>query len=96
MLMSIWYNGGMKKSVKKPHILAQIAGWYGAAAIISGFLLVSFEIIKPNTIFYQLLNLSGALGLLILGIDRHVRQSVVVNLFWITIASIALFGIVFR
>jgi hypothetical protein len=85
-----------KRNPKKPHLLAQIVGWYGAAAIISGFLLVSFEAIKPNTIFYQLLNLSGALGLLVLGIDRHVRQSVVVNLFWISIASIALIGIVLK
>lgn len=83
----------MKSHPPKPHVLAQIVGWYGAVAIISGFLLISFEIIKPNTVFYQLLNLSGALGLLILGIDRHVRQSVVVNFFWISIASIALVGI---
>ncbi len=84
-----------KKNHKKPHFLAQVAGWYGAAAIISGFLLISFEIIKPNTVFYQLLNLSGALGLLVLGINRHIRQSVVVNIFWISIASIALVNLIF-
>ncbi len=79
---------------QRPHLLAQIVGWYGAVAIITGFLLVSFEVIKPNTISYQLLNLSGALGLLILGIDRHVRQSVIVNLFWILIAVLALVRLV--
>lgn len=79
-----------KKESQPKHPLAQIVGWYGAAALISGFLLISFEVISPQSIVYQLLNLSGALGLLILGLDRHVRQSVVVNIFWVSIALIAL------
>lgn len=85
----------MKKR-SRPHLIAQILGWYGAAAIISGFLCVSFSFLKPTDLLYQLLNLSGALGLLNLGIDRHVRQSVVVNLFWAGIAFIALVGIVLK
>lgn len=86
----------MKKRTSKPHVIAQIVGWYGAGAIILGFLLVSFEVIKPNLLTYQLLNLTGALGLLILGIDRHVRQSVVVNFFWITIALLAIVRLLFQ
>ena len=83
-----------KKKSQPKHPLAQVAGWYGAAGIITGFLLISFEVISPQSIVYQLLNLSGALGLLILGLDRHVRQSVVINVFWVAIALIALIRLI--
>lgn len=85
-----------RKSHKKPHLVAQVLGWYGALAIITGFLCISFSLLKADSLAYQLLNLSGALGLMVLGIDKHIRQSVVVNVFWIMIASIALFNIVFN
>lgn len=88
----------VKKTIikkKKPHILAQSFGWYGALALMMGFLLVSTKAIKPDSLTYQLLNLSGALSLIVLGFDRHVRQTIVVNIFWATVAMIALFNLVF-
>lgn len=85
----------VRKSRKKPHIAAQILGWYGAFAIIAGFMCISFSLLKANSIAYQLLNFTGALGLLTLGIDKHIRQSVVVNIFWAAIAGIALVNIFF-
>lgn len=84
-----------KLTKKKPHLLAQSFGWYGALALMTGFLLVSMKVIKPDSLTYQLLNLSGALSLIVLGFDRHVRQTIVVNVFWATVAMIALFNLVF-
>jgi hypothetical protein len=80
----------------RPHILIQFLGWYGAGALMTAFLLVSLQTIKPNSFAYELLNLSGALGLLTLGLNKHVRQTVVINIFWVAIAIIALVRLIFR
>lgn len=70
--------------------IAEISGWYGAAAIVGSYALVSFNIIAPTDLIYQLLNLSGALGIMALSIVKGVKQSVVLNAFWAMIAAVAI------
>ena len=70
--------------------LAEIAGWYGTLAIISAYALVSFKVIDASSAVYQLLNLSGALGIIAIAVVKGVKQSVVLNAFWALIAVIAL------
>ena len=70
--------------------LAEIAGWYGTLAIISAYALVSFKGIDASSAVYQLLNLSGALGIIAIAVVKGVKQSVVLNAFWALIAVIAL------
>ena len=74
--------------------LAEIAGWYGAIAIVSAYALVSFGAIRPDGMLFQLLNLTGALGIITISAVKNVTQSVVLNLFWAAIASMALINIV--
>lgn len=69
---------------------AEAAGWYGTLAIVSAYALVSFDVIQPDGWAFQLLNLSGALGILIISAIKNVRQSVALNAFWFMIAAIAL------
>lgn len=70
--------------------VAEIAGWYGAAAIITAYALVGFDFISPDEWLFQLLNLSGAIGIIIISSIKKVRQSVVLNGFWAAIAVLAL------
>lgn len=72
------------------HLIAEIAGWYGAAAVITAYSLVTFEVINANGYVFQLLNLTGALGIMTLAVFKHVSQSVVINIFWAAIAIFAL------
>jgi hypothetical protein len=77
----------MKSSHKK---VAEILGWYGAVAIVSAYALVSLEIIESKGWLYQILNLTGALGIMVIAIAKKDRQPAVLNIFWAAIALIAL------
>ena len=81
--------------MKNKSILAEMAGWYGALAILTAYILVSFGIIAPEGLIYQILNLTGALGVVIIAIHKNVKQSVLLNIFWASVAIIAIVKIVF-
>lgn len=85
----------MKNNITTKQLLAEIAGWYGAVAILSAYALVSFSIISGNGLLFQLLNLTGALGILTISLYKHVKQSIVLNIFWGAVAVVAIIGIIF-
>lgn len=83
------------RKVAPRNYYAEIAGWYGALAIITAYALVSFKLIDSSGLVYQLLNLTGALGVIAIAVHKHVTQSIVLNIFWSLIALIAIVQIVF-
>lgn len=80
----------MRASPKTKKILAETAGWYGALAILFAYILASFAFVAADGIIYQLLNLTGAVGLVIVSVYKNVQQSVVLNIFWAGVAIVAL------
>lgn len=82
-----------KKRISTKQLLAEIAGWYGAVAILTGYTLVSFEIISSDTLLFQLLNLTGALGIIAIAAYKRVAQSIVLNIVWSAVAIIAIINI---
>lgn len=77
-------NETMKK------IPIEILGWYGTSAIILGYVLVSFHAVSSDSVLYQLLNLTGALGIVAISIMKKAEQPAVLNIFWAIIAAAAL------
>jgi len=75
--------------------VAEVAGWYGTIAIVGAYILVSFDVISSNSVWYQLLNFSGALGIIYISAIKKVKQSVILNIFWVIIATAALLKIIF-
>ena len=75
--------------------LAEIIGWYGTVAIVGAYALSSFNILSPQDIIYQILNLTGALGIVIISLRKKTYQPAVLNIIWTIIALIALLQIVF-
>ncbi len=73
-------------------IYLEIFGWYGAIAIITAYALVSFSILAPTSIWYQLLNGTGALGIVAISFYRQTYQPGVLNLVWAFIAFAAIIG----
>lgn len=73
---------------KKKH--AEVAGWYGAGAIVLAYFLVSFNVVNADSAAFQLLNLTGAIGIILISVVKKVSQSVVLNAFWAVIALVAL------
>jgi len=74
----------------KPSWLTEVAGWYGMIALILAYALVSFNIIAGDGLPFQLLNLTGGIGLILVAASKKVLQSVLLNIFWALIGIIAI------
>ncbi|HPW34350.1 MAG TPA: hypothetical protein PK367_01145 [Candidatus Paceibacterota bacterium] len=75
--------------------LIELYGWYGAVAIILAYALVSFSIIQPDSILYQVLNGTGALGIVLVSFRKKTYQPGVLNAIWTLIALVAIIKIIF-
>lgn len=76
---------------KTKNYMFELAGWYGTAAILLAYILVSFDVLDADGVIFQILNLTGALGVIAIAAHKKVTQSVVLNIFWACVAIIALF-----
>lgn len=66
------------------------AGWYGVLAILGAYGLVSFDVVSADSLPYQMLNLSGAVGLIIETASKKDRPPVVLNIVWAIVAIVAI------
>jgi len=71
-----------------------IIGWYGVVATILAYVLVSFFILSPASIWYQLLNFTGAIGVTVETFYKKDYQPFWLNLIWAVIALAAIFNLV--
>lgn len=65
-------------------------GWYGVIAILAAYALMSFKIIQSDGLLYQLLNLTGAIGIATEAASKKDKQPVVLNIVWAVIALVAI------
>lgn len=72
----------------------QLLGWYGVLAIVAAYLLNSFSIVGSRSLPYQLLNLSGAVGIVIEAASKKDLQPAALNTIWSVIALIAIINII--
>ena len=77
-------------SSSKKKLLIEIAGWYGTAAILGAYSLSSFSFITPENIWYKILNLTGAIGIVLISYIKKAYQPMILNLIWMIIALLAL------
>lgn len=73
----------------------EILGWYGAAAILVAYALVSFGALSSASVWYQILNASGALGIVVVSFSKKTYQPGVLNAIWLVIALFALVRLFF-
>lgn len=71
-------------------VLVNILGWYGALAIVLAYILVSFSFILPNSFLFQILNGTGAVGIVIISLYKKAYQPAVLNIIWTLVALIAI------
>ena len=74
-------------------VLFDIAGWYGAIAVLVCFFLVSFGYISPRSISYLLGNATGAVGLIIEARNKKDYPSGFLNIAYLIIALVAILRI---
>ena len=73
----------------------ELFGWYGTIAIVTAYALVSFSVLQPTGIIYQLLNGTGALGVVLVSFHKRAYQPGVLNIIWTLIAVVAIIKILF-
>ena len=66
-------------------------GWGGAAIVLLAYALVSMRKVEGDSVFYQVLNLSGAALLVANTVYLGAYPSAFVNVIWIAIGGYALY-----
>lgn len=87
-------NSKQNKRSKKIMYLENAVGWYGAFATLTAYLLISANVLHGKDLSYQLLNLTGALGLATICYFKKTYQPLFVNIIWAIIAISAIIYIV--
>lgn len=73
--------------------LIEFFGWYGTFAIVLAYALVSFSLMSAHAIWFQLLNITGAVGVGCVSFYKKAYQPGVLNIIWGLIALIAIINI---
>ncbi len=68
----------------------ELIGWYGAMAILLAYALLRLGMISARSLIYQGLNISGALGIVHISLQKKAYQPAVLNAIWALIALIAM------
>lgn len=76
-------------------IIGEIIGWYGTVAIVSAYALLSFGAISSNSLVYQVLNGTGAIGIVYISFKKKAYQPGALNIIWTIIATVAIIKILF-
>ena len=72
---------------------SEIVGWYGTVAIVFAYALLSFNVIVSDSLMYQLLNATGAVGVMYISFKKKAYQPGVLNMVWTAIAIVAIIKI---
>lgn len=73
--------------------IISIVGWYGTIAIIVAYALNSYGYLSSTNLWYQILNGTGAVGIVLLSLNKKAYQPAVLNIVWTIIALIAIIKI---
>jgi uncharacterized membrane protein len=74
--------------------VTETIGWYGVLAILVAYTLVTFNVIHAKSYPYQILNLTGALGLVFEAASKKDKQPAVLNVVWALVAVIAIIQLI--
>ena len=61
---------------------ADIAGWYGSAAVLGAYGLLVNDTLQDDSSLYLVLNITGSLGLAYLAYVKRARPAVLLNVIW--------------
>jgi hypothetical protein len=77
-------------------VFFNLLGWYGVLAILVAYVSLNLSFFDAKNIFYQLLNLTGALAIVFSSLRKRDYPPVVLNLIWALVAFWILVKIIFR
>ena len=76
------------------NLLIDILGWIGSFEVVAAYGLNSSQKIKSDSLTFQLLNLTGAIFLIINSVYKEAYPFTFINSVWTIIAVVAIVGIV--
>ena len=71
-------------------VFTEIIGWYGTIAIVGAYAAVSFSVLSPGSLVYQILNGTGAIGIVLVSLRKRAYQPAALNAIWTIIAAVAI------
>lgn len=72
-------------------MLFDIIGLIGVSLIVAAYFLIQIEKLKPNNIYYSILNILGSLLILVSLSNTFNLPSAIIESFWILISLIGLY-----
>lgn len=75
------------------NLIIDILGWVGSIEVVAAYGLNSSQRIKSDSLTFQLLNLTGAVFLIINSIYKQAYPFTFINSVWTVIAIVAIVGI---
>ena len=75
------------------NLIIDILGWVGSIEVVAAYGLNSSQRIKSDSLSFQLLNLTGAIFLIINSIYKQAYPFTFINSVWTVIAIVAIVGI---
>jgi hypothetical protein len=69
----------------------ELAGWLGVLCYLLAYLLLTLKLLRADKLVYHLLNILGAVGLIVSSLHTHDSQSIVVNVSWLLIGLWAIY-----
>lgn len=69
------------------NLVIEIVGWAGAALVLAGYGLLSAHKLNSRSVAYQMLNIGGAIGLVINAAWNGAIPSAAVNVIWMGIGA---------
>jgi hypothetical protein len=74
----------------KLKLFIDVLGWIGSVEVIAAYALNSYQRMKSDSLYFQLLNLTGAIFLIINTVYYCAYPSAFINVVWVVIATIAI------
>jgi hypothetical protein len=74
-------------------LVIDILGWVGSVEVVAAYGLNSYQKIKSDSLIFQVLNLTGAIFLIINSIYKEAYPFTFINTVWSVIAIVAIVGI---
>jgi len=67
-----------------------IVGWFGVLMILLAFSLSTFDVIDTKSTIYGVMNITGALGIIISSYAKKDFQPVILNVVWLFVAVVGI------
>lgn len=75
---------------EQKNVWIEAFGWYGAVGLLAAYALSSFNVLTPESVWYQVINVTAALGIVAVSFYKRTYQPGVLNIVWAVIGLIAL------